>query len=566
LRDRLVTKSLVFGIFVIFICLSFSTGISGYNKKMSNELTIKNITNSPVFDNDYLNAYWSFDEGNGNTANDYSGHNYDGTVNGASWTTDTPSESGYALDFDGNDDCVLLDNHAEELGFNKTDDLIFSFHFKSDSNDKGIIYSASHAWGTNPEVHIYLDDDGTIGFQIKVTSCGFDFNTDDTYNDGDWHYVEIWYNGISCEPTVTIFVDDQFEKDITHWVCPFTYNEFDKVKIGRRCSNETNFYEGIIDELKIIKYPGGNEQNPPEIDGAKNGEPDVEYFYTFKTIDPEGDEIWLWIDWDDGNIEEWIGPYDSEEVVTVSHIWEESGYYSIKAKSKDIWHNSHSNYYPVIIGNQPPDSPEIIGPKCGDAGEEYDFTFISHDSDEDIIEYYIDWGDGENTGWLGPYPSGEQITLSHTWDLEGEYEIKAKAKDGIAGEGEWSQSTMIIGNTAPEKPTINGPLNGIPNVELEYTFNAIDPDGDDLYYFISWGDGANITNYGPISSGQEIRLSHTWTKRGEFDITAKVKDPCDTESPLEKLRITIPRNKATLNTLILRILERFSLIKNILIK
>ena len=45
-----------------------------------------------------------------------------------------------------------------------------------------------------------------------------------------------------------------------------------------------------LDEFKITKYPGGNEQNPPDIDGQTIGKPGVEYDYTFVANDPEGDD------------------------------------------------------------------------------------------------------------------------------------------------------------------------------------------------------------------------------------------------------------------------------------
>lgn len=564
MRDRLYKKVIVYGLFLLLIGFSFTVNISGNIGKTNIQKNREIPTNIPIFDNDYINAFWNFEEGNGNIANDNSGHEYDGTIYGASWTTDAIEGSSYALDFDGTNDYISFDAHSHDLGFNKTDDLIFSFHFKSNTNNKGMFYSLSHKWGTNPETHIYLDDDGTVGFQIKVTSCGFEFNTNNDYNDGEWHYVEIWYSGITNEPTVTIFVDDQEEAVITYWVCPFNSDEFGRVKIGRRSHEESYYFDGKIDDFKIIKYPGGNEQNPPEVDGPTSGDTGTELFFTFTTEDPEGDDIWLWIEWGDDDIEEWIGPYDSGEVVTVSHTWDEMGAYVIKAKSKDIWDQSQSTCFPVIIGNQPPNSPEITGPKCGDPGIEYDYTFKSDDSEGDNISYYIDWGDGENTGWLGPYTSGEEFTLSHIWSLEGEYELKVKAKDDIAGESQWSSKIIRIGNTAPNKPTISGPLTGVPNVELDYIFKAIDPDGDDLYYYINWGDGAEITNFGPISSGEEIMLSHTWTEIGEFEIKAKVKDPCDEESFYEVLKITIPRNKATYNILFLRLLERFPLLERLI--
>jgi hypothetical protein len=50
------------------------------------------------------------------------------------WSYRTTGNSSYALDFDGTNDNITLDDYAQNfLGFNKTDDLIFSFYFMTTS-------------------------------------------------------------------------------------------------------------------------------------------------------------------------------------------------------------------------------------------------------------------------------------------------------------------------------------------------------------------------------------------------------------------------------------------------
>ena len=68
----------------------------------------------------------------------------------------------------------------------------------------------------------------------------------------------------------------------------------------------------------------------------------------------------------------------------------------------------------------------------------YSYTFTAQDPESDEIYYYISWGDETNDGWLGPYPSDTTLTLNHTWTEEGEYVIKARAKDTNDNMGEWS--------------------------------------------------------------------------------------------------------------------------------
>jgi hypothetical protein len=458
-NNRLLRRSLAFGIVLLFIGLSVTSIISGYQSMND--------------DDDYVNAYWEFDEGSGNTAYDSSGHDYDGTIYGATWTT---GHSGYALDYDGVNDYVDLDAHSENLGFNKTDDLIFSVYFKTTSTDSGCIYSMSHKWvGNYPEVHIRLNSNGTIKVQVWVESCGISLISEGTYNDGSWHHAKIFYNGITANPNVIIYVDDEFDTSVTQWVCSFSSDEFFKAKIGRESRDAIDYFDGAIDKLKIIKYGGGNHKpSPPNISGPTDGEPGVEYNYTFVTEDPEGDDIWLYIDWDDGTVEDWIGPYASGEEIIVSHEWSDEGSYEITAKSKDIWDDSYwSDPYLVRIGNQAPDAPEITGPQFGDVGVEYEYTFVANDYEENDIYYYIDWDDGTHDDWFGPYPSGEEVTATHAWGLGGDYHITAKAKDTHDAESEWSDSYPVrIGNQAPDTPAITGEINGEVEEEYEYTFNA----------------------------------------------------------------------------------------------
>ena len=79
--------------------------------------------------------------------------------------------------------------------------------------------------------------------------------------------------------------------------------------------------------------------------------------------------------------------------------------------------------------NDPPNKPDIDGPDVGKEGEEYEYTFTATDPDEDDLEFYIEWGDGEVEYWIGPYESGEEFAISHSWEEEGTYTIKATARD-----------------------------------------------------------------------------------------------------------------------------------------
>ena len=83
----------------------------------------------------------------------------------------------------------------------------------------------------------------------------------------------------------------------------------------------------------------------------------------------------------------------------------------------------------TAVPSNPPAKPMLNGPTSGETGETYTYSAASSDPDGDDIYYWFDWGDTENTGWLGPYASGEIVEKSHSWDLKGVFDVTVKTKD-----------------------------------------------------------------------------------------------------------------------------------------
>ena len=97
-------------------------------------------------------------------------------------------------------------------------------------------------------------------------------------------------------------------------------------------------------------------------------------------------------------------------------------------------------------------------------------------------------------------------------------------------------------NAPPAAPDINGPNSGNANTEYDYTFVTTDPDGDDVYYWIVWGDGCPAVEWiGPYASGEEVTVSHAFTSQGDFTISAQAKDEFDNEGDWGYLEVTMPR-------------------------
>ncbi len=442
MEDKLYIKGLVFSIIILFVSTSVMPSISGDIEKISSVSTEEAPEDFSTQGNGLL-AHWSFDEGSGSIAYDYSGHDYDGAINGADWIA---GHSGYALDFDGNSDYVIMDAYSEDLGFNKTDDYKISVWINSTLTNPGIIYMISDSSDITPVAYIKLNSYGILEAKVQsTTSCDVEIHSIDSYNDGLWHYIECIYHGDSSYPIMELYVDEESVGSDTDWLCPQFSNMFERAKIGMTSYDNTECFDGVIDEVKVYKKPEGNQPpNAPNISGPTSGTVGEEYNYTFVTTDPDGENIFYWIDWGDNYNTGWIGPYNSDEEVNVSHIWSGNGTYEIRAKAKDVFDVSEwSDPLLIAMGNLAPDAPSITGPTSGKKGEEYEYTFVSTDLNGHDVKYYIDWGDG-NEGWTDYYASGVEVTLGHTWSNQGTYNITAKAKDIYDAESEWGELEVTM--------------------------------------------------------------------------------------------------------------------------
>lgn len=93
---------------------------------------------------------------------------------------------------------------------------------------------------------------------------------------------------------------------------------------------------------------------------------------------------------------------------------------------------------------EPPSKPSLSGQMLGKAGTEYNYTAVANDIDDEDVYYWFDWDDGTNSGWLGPFDSGEEITVSHTWNEGRVYTVSARAKDIHDAESDLATLVVIM--------------------------------------------------------------------------------------------------------------------------
>jgi hypothetical protein len=103
--------------------------------------------------------------------------------------------------------------------------------------------------------------------------------------------------------------------------------------------------------------------------------------------------------------------------------------------------------------DEPPNAPTIEGKIEGKIDTVYNYTFVTTDPEGHDVYYYIKWGDNTNSTWLGPYSSGKQITIAHSWDKKGKYTIEVKAKDAYGAESNWSHLDVTMPKNKNQQST-----------------------------------------------------------------------------------------------------------------
>jgi len=103
---------------------------------------------------------------------------------------------------------------------------------------------------------------------------------------------------------------------------------------------------------------------------------------------------------------------------------------------------------------------------------------------------------------------------------------------------------------SPSIPTIEGPYTGVASKRYEYNLSTTDPEGDDIEYYIEWGDGKKFVWTGPYESGELVTISHRWTYADNYTIRVKARDIYELESDCITMNIIISKNNVFLNLLI----------------
>lgn len=241
------------------------------------------------------------------------------------------------------------------------------------------------------------------------------------------------------------------------------------------------------------------------------------------------------------------------------------------------WYNIESDYdYAFVEVSRDGRYYEVLDKFTGSSGDwtykEYDLDDYETESIFIRLRYITDdytQGEGFYVDDISPVAEfGTTTTLSDSITTnyyevfdqpEGTYYYRVKGHNSAHEWGDFStlEDIVVEYSSAPNAPDIDGPAKGKPEIEYDYTFVTTDPDGDNVSYYIDWGDDQIEEWIGPYPSGQEVTLSHAWSEEGTYLIQAKAKDVYGVESDWGTLEVNIPRKRVAFASLLQQLLERY---------
>ncbi len=179
------------------------------------------------------------------------------------------------------------------------------------------------------------------------------------------------------------------------------------------------------------------------------------------------------------------GDANEDDLVSAEEAFE----YVIENLNEPYMHPTIYDGYPGELQltevELPPSNPVTpTGQVLGDTNTTYNYSTVSTDPEGGKISYGWDWnGDFIVDEWTDPFDSNTTVNISHSWNIEGTYNLRVKAKDEGGVLSDWSNHTvvMICDDNIPDQQQIN--IGGCTNLYNQWVAQSFVPSLDTLSKF-----------------------------------------------------------------------------------
>ena len=278
---------------------------------------------------------------------------------------------------------------------------------------------------------------------------------------------------------------------------------------------------------------------PATPDGPTSGMVGMSYTFTAGGSSSNlGHPIQYFFDWGDGTNSDWL----AVGTTSAPHTWTTGGAFAVSVRARCATHTnviSRWSSMAVVIGIETVSAPtKPIGPSFGVVNNysqtEYPFdksySYTTGGSTSSLghpVQYFIDWGDGTNSGWL-PVTPDMTISASQTWTKGGVFTIKATARCATDTSFVSNPSDGLVVTVESVSPPnmLIGEVNVLPNIQYTYSTGGAfsNLSGHQVQYFFDWGDNTN-SGWLPVgtTTAPKIWPPGNATNKGVYYVKARAK-------------------------------------------
>ena len=322
------------------------------------------------------------------------------------------------------------------------DELCFPYSPKNmdcDEKDENWIYRLVRAETTGYVIGIEGIKNALINYGPLLTSY-YVYEDFSSYNSGIYEHV--WGSIVGGHAVAIVGYDDKGG----YWICKNSWgaywgeNGYFRIKYGECSIDNKAFY---FDDINGNIQPSKPMITYPE-DGANLLDISIELKWD-QSIDFEGEEIYYSVYLNEGySIDFEAQPIASKlqkDNYQIDDLKKDSIYsWQVIAEDENGAKHSEGSFQ---FSTRKPVLPSINGPSRIKSNEIYTFTVSTSDDHGSDYYWYFDWGDGESTGWIGPYAPGEQVKQGHSWENKGDFEIRVKYKEDEI-ESDWASLELSM--------------------------------------------------------------------------------------------------------------------------
>jgi len=224
-------------------------------------------------------AYWKLNETSGIIASDSSGNGNDGTLVGnATWTAG--KICGGALDLDGNGDYAKTANTTTGLNFAPGSFSVSGWIYpRQVTGGWRTILEYDRDGSNKNRFGMWLNSTGSFHFRVGLDTK----SSGQVLNPNQWYLLTATYDSIS--KTMSLYINGQFDSSGAH-SNGFNSPNAAKLTIGVRGSEDAEYFDGLLDDIRIYKRALSASEVRALADMGKNDDAVAGY------VDETG--MWVW--------------------------------------------------------------------------------------------------------------------------------------------------------------------------------------------------------------------------------------------------------------------------------